>query len=416
MASFVSRALAVSLLALPTALAGSPKSCLNPQLSCHNTTAVSDTCCFNAPGGQLLQTQFWDTSPSTGYSNSWTIHGLWPDRCDGTYDSNCDPSRAYTNITAILESYGKTDLLAYMNSYWVDNTGDNESFWEHEFSKHGTCISTFEPSCYTDYTPQEEVPDFFQKTVDLFKTLDTYTTLANAGIVPSSSATYTSAQIQAAFKKSFGYEVTIQCSSGALDEVWYSFNVKGSVQTGTFVPMSPVGSTSNCPSTGIKYLPKSGSPAPTTSSGASSTSTSSASPTTTSGASPTTSSPTSTPTGGSGTFSGSGYLNAYTNGSQVGCLISSGTWYTSGTCATYTAKASDSGFTLKSSKGSCGISNSLFTCGSGVTPTVFTASNGYLQYSGSSAFYAAAVPSGSTQQKVYTTSESVEISFQWQSV
>jgi len=127
-------------------------------------------------------------------------------------------------------------------------------------------------------------------------------------------------------------------------------------RTGTFVPMSPVGSTSNCPSTGIKYLPKSGSPAPTTSSGASSTSTSSASPTTTSGASPTTSSPTSTPTGGSGTFSGSGtldvqhtsnhlltlkgYLNAYTNGSQVGCLISSGTWYTSGTCATYTAKAS----------------------------------------------------------------------------
>lgn len=30
-----------------------------------------------------------------------------------------------------------------------------------------------------------------------------------------------------------------------------------------------------------------------------------------------------------------------------------------------------SGFTLKSSKGSCGISNSAFTCGSGVTGTVF---------------------------------------------
>lgn len=43
-----------------------PKSCLNAQLSCHNTTAVADTCCFNAPGGELLVTSFWDTDPSTG--------------------------------------------------------------------------------------------------------------------------------------------------------------------------------------------------------------------------------------------------------------------------------------------------------------------------------------------------------------
>lgn len=175
MAAFSMRIVLASLLALPVALAGSPKTCSNPQLSCQNTTAVSDLCCFNAPGGQLLQTQFWDTSPSTGPSNSWTIHGLWPDHCDGTYDSNCDASRAYTNITAILQSYGKTDLLSYMNTYWVDINGDDESFWEHEWGKHGTCISTLKPSCYTSYTPQEEVPDFFQKTVDLFQTLDSYT-------------------------------------------------------------------------------------------------------------------------------------------------------------------------------------------------------------------------------------------------
>ena len=60
-------------------LGGAPESCPNPQLSCHNTTAVANTCCFNAPGGQLLQTQFWDTSPSTGPSNHWTVHGLWYD-------------------------------------------------------------------------------------------------------------------------------------------------------------------------------------------------------------------------------------------------------------------------------------------------------------------------------------------------
>jgi ribonuclease T2 len=53
------------------------KTCPNAQLSCHNSTAVADLCCFNAPGGQILQTQFWDTAPATGPNDSWTIHGLW---------------------------------------------------------------------------------------------------------------------------------------------------------------------------------------------------------------------------------------------------------------------------------------------------------------------------------------------------
>ena len=55
---------------------GSPPSCPNAQLSCHNTTVQTNLCCFNAPGGQLLQTQFWDSNPATGPADSWTIHGL----------------------------------------------------------------------------------------------------------------------------------------------------------------------------------------------------------------------------------------------------------------------------------------------------------------------------------------------------
>ena len=155
-------------------LGGSPPTCSNPQTSCLNTTAVQDTCCFNAPGGQLLQTQFWDTAPATGPVDHWTVHGLWPDHCDGTYDANCDPSRAYTNITQILQAAGQTSLLSYMNTYWKDYQGNDESFWDHEWEKHGTCISTLEPKCYSSYTPQEEVVAYFAKTVELFKTLDSY--------------------------------------------------------------------------------------------------------------------------------------------------------------------------------------------------------------------------------------------------
>ncbi|KAM0316695.1 hypothetical protein ACHAO8_002980 [Botrytis cinerea] len=369
-------------------LAATPLVCSNPALSCSGSS--TNTCCFNTPGGQMVQTQFWDSNPSTGPSNSWTIHGLWPDHCDGTYDSSCDTSREYSSITNILSAAGQTSLLSYMNTYWVSDDSTNEVFWEHEWNKHGTCISTLEPSCYSSYTTGAEVVDFFNVAVDLFKILPTYTWLSNAGIVPSTTKTYTSAQIQAAITAGFGYPATISCTSSSLDQIWYSFEVRGSVATGTFVPIAPVGQSGSCPSTGIKYAPKSGSGSGT--------------PTTTA-----------TAPVGTGSFSGSGYLEAYVGSTNTGCLISAGTWYTSGTCATYTATASGTGFTLKSSKGTCGISSGTFSCGSGVS-TVFGSSGGYLTYSGSSTFYATAVPSGSTQATVYTSSQSVSVKFAWTSV
>lgn len=97
-----------------------------------------------------------------------------PDRCDGSYDANCDSSRVYKNISAIISSFGKTELLDYMSTYWKDYKGDDESFWQHEWSKHGTCISTLEPTCYSEHKATEEVVDYFQKAVDLFKGLPSY--------------------------------------------------------------------------------------------------------------------------------------------------------------------------------------------------------------------------------------------------
>ncbi len=74
-----------------------------------------------------------------------------------------------------------------MNTYWKDYQGDDETFWEHEWAKHGTCISTLDPGCYTDYTGQEEVVDFFQKTVDLFQGLDSYQVCVATTPTPTSS-------------------------------------------------------------------------------------------------------------------------------------------------------------------------------------------------------------------------------------
>lgn len=46
------------------------------------------------------------------------------DRNPGTYQQFCDPNREYTNITEILQSYNKTNLLTYMNKYWKDYQGE----------------------------------------------------------------------------------------------------------------------------------------------------------------------------------------------------------------------------------------------------------------------------------------------------
>ncbi|KAI0903652.1 ribonuclease T2-like protein [Ustulina deusta] len=398
------RVISIALVAVPVANALSlttRATCSSTVESCSSAASSSSvsSCCVNKPGGQFLQTQFWDTDPVTGPSNSWTIHGLWPDNCDGTYDENCDSSRDYTDITTILQNNGKSSLVSYMEDYWQSNSESPEDFWEHEWSTHGTCVSTLDPDCYSSYTTGQEAADYFQVVVDLFKTLDTYSALSAAGITPSSTKTYTSSQIQAALLKVTGKAAVISCSSSELYQVYYGFFVDGPLANAAFVPSTIVGQSSNCPSSGIKYLPKSGSGTTPTS--------------TTKTATQTTTSATSTATG---TFSGTGYLNAYYSGSQDGCLISAGTWYTTGTCATYTATASGSGFTLKSSKGNCGVVSGSFTCASGVSATVFNAVSGKLAYNGVSTFYSTVVPTGSTQATVYTSSKTYSVTFQWQAV
>lgn len=122
----------------------------------------------------------------------------------------------------------------------------------------------------------------------------------------------------------------MHCRQGSLSEIWYHFNIAGSLQTGRFVSAPPGsmdycshlsqkstnipvdGQTSNCPRRGIRYPPKRSAPKPTK--------------TTTRGSEPT---QTGVP------FSGKGNLMVSTLNQQRGCIISYGTWYASGTCATF---------------------------------------------------------------------------------
>ncbi|KAJ3784764.1 ribonuclease Le37 [Lentinula aff. detonsa] len=367
--------------------------------SCHNTSAVSNTCCFEAPGGLILQTQFWDTDPSTGPSNSWTIHGLWPDNCDGTFSENCDSSRDQTDITSLLESAGASSTLSFMQTYWKNDPddGSDEELWSHEWDTHGTCYSTLRPGCLPSGSPSgTDAVAFYETVVRLFQTLPTYTWLANQGITPSASTTHTLSSLENALAAEAGFKPMLTCDGSNLNQIAWYFNLKGSIIDGTFVPIdSP--EDSDCPSSGIKYPLKTGSPVTTTSATGTKTST------TTTG--------TSTSTGTPGSLPTKAMIVAIHNGAQVGGLLTLGTWSTQ-TLATMTLAGSTSGFTMTSSKGSCGVSDGELTCGSGVTATSFTAvsssGNLLLVSGGSTAFSSTAVPSGETVETVFTGSSETQ--------
>ncbi|TFK56687.1 ribonuclease T2 [Heliocybe sulcata] len=258
--------------------------CVNAPLtySCENTTAIANTCCSPTPGGLVLQTQFWSTY--TGLEaqgqllpkNSWTIHGLWPDNCDGSYEQYCDLSRqydpspspstlpdgtvvpAYTgpSVETFVQEFNRYDLLAYMNAYWVNQGADNPSFWGHEFSKHATCTSTFDVACYgPDYKEHEDVINFFDSVIRAFKMYPTYDMLAAAGITPSNKTTYSLSQLQNALRSQVGATPYLGCGHNGtvLQEAWYFHHVLGSEQYGHYKTLDST-TISTCSTTqGIWY-------------------------------------------------------------------------------------------------------------------------------------------------------------------
>lgn len=102
---------------------------------------------------------------------NWTIHGLWPtDRTTpGPFDcvKPCPFNKKNIN----------SSTLTAMKLHWPSIQKSNELFWRHEYCKHGTCC--------TDILPAPQ--DYFQKTIDLFETLDLANKLRNNGILPSNN-------------------------------------------------------------------------------------------------------------------------------------------------------------------------------------------------------------------------------------
>ncbi|TFK36932.1 ribonuclease T2 [Crucibulum laeve] len=245
--------------------------------SCENTTVIQNTCCSPTPGGLVLQTQFWSTW--TGLEKkgqklpkgSWTIHGLWPDNCDGSFEQYCDLSRQFDptpspailpdgtvvpphtgpGVDTFIKNFGREDLLDFMNKYWINQGAPNVDFWGHEFSKHATCTSTFDVACYgPSYRKHQDVVNFFDAVIRAFHQYPTFDMLASFGIIPSNKTSYTLDKFQSAIKTQIGAIPFFGCSHNGtvLSEVWYFSHVFGTEQFGTYKTLDST-TTSSCSTT-----------------------------------------------------------------------------------------------------------------------------------------------------------------------
>ncbi|KAI9296296.1 ribonuclease T2 [Neoconidiobolus thromboides FSU 785] len=205
-----------------------------------------DSCCVPKMGKVLFSQQWVDR---TGASDKFTIHGFWPDYCDGRHGPNngCDRQRNYPHLGSELKTYNQT-LYNNLNLYWPSFKGDNEAFWSHEWNKHGTCLSTFEPKCYgKEYKKYEDANDYFAKVLNMYHKYNYYDILKKEKIIPGRS--YPREAITQAIEKNTDLKVVITCRGRSIREIrtWFMANGKD------FKPIETQGRAS-CPK--VIFYPK----------------------------------------------------------------------------------------------------------------------------------------------------------------
>ena len=188
-----------------------------------------------------------------------------PNTTNGLPNGTVVPPYKGPNIGTFLIPFQKYDLLAWMNTYWISQTGPNADFWGHEFSKHATCFSTFDIPCYgPNYTQHEEVVDFFETAIGYYKRFPTYQMLSKHGILPSNRTGYSLNNMENALAAETGAVPYLGCSGPrynetaagraanttdtgrtVLSEVWYYFHAFGRPQDMRYTPVDQT-SVSSC--------------------------------------------------------------------------------------------------------------------------------------------------------------------------
>ncbi|KAK7274839.1 hypothetical protein RIF29_15938 [Crotalaria pallida] len=145
--------------------------------------------------GSYCDTQKKCCYPTTGKpAADFGIHGLWPNRNDGSYPSNCDPSKPFDPSQV-------ADLTKNLKSDWPTlacPSNDGIQFWTHEWDKHGTCSALDEHS-------------YFEAALSLKSKVNLLQALTSAGINPDGGS-YSLSNIKGAISEAIGFTPYIECN------------------------------------------------------------------------------------------------------------------------------------------------------------------------------------------------------------
>ncbi|XP_052284299.1 ribonuclease Oy-like [Dreissena polymorpha] len=135
---------------------------------------------------------------------TWTIHGLWPTQGSeiGPHDCNSSMKFDFSKIASLQK-----DLLTFWPNLYNDT--ELESFWSHEWTKHGTCAQ--------DLPETTGELNYFSKGLEMNQKYDMLKMLSDGGVTPSPTAQYSYKQFMAAVKQSTGFDPNIECSYIKLD-------------------------------------------------------------------------------------------------------------------------------------------------------------------------------------------------------
>ena len=132
------------------------------------------------------------SNPKDFWNKYFTIHGLWPQYSSGGYPHDCT-TEAFN--TTVPYEVGWTDMTTnWPNAQYEESDPNYDSFWIHEWSKHGTCTGL------SQY-------DYFSTTMNLLKQFGTPALITNnvgGSVSASDLRTYYGGSTM----------VALQCNSG----------------------------------------------------------------------------------------------------------------------------------------------------------------------------------------------------------
>ncbi|KAI7845448.1 hypothetical protein COHA_000998 [Chlorella ohadii] len=110
------------------------------------------------------------------------------------------------------------EMRGRMSCEWRNfKSGDLNSFWSYEWSKHGTCAAPLFGNSQVEY---------FNSTLRLNEQYDLNEALTRGGFNPLSANQATAAQITGLLKQQWGVTPGITCNSGKIYEVKTCFNLQ----------------------------------------------------------------------------------------------------------------------------------------------------------------------------------------------